>query len=77
MKNVLKVTKNKKDKLEIEEELQKFIKNTTKTFTKDINEDGCIGSISEIYDSTKPQLPKGAFAQAWSVAEVFRIILEK
>ena len=77
LKNVLKATKNKKDKLEIEEELQKFIKNTTKTFTKDINEDGCIGSISEIYDSTKPQLPKGAFAQAWSVAEVFRIILEK
>ena len=77
LKNLLKVTRNKKDKLEIEEELQKFIKNTTKTFTKDINEDGCIGSISEIYDSTKPQLPKGAFAQAWSVAEVFRIILEK
>ena len=77
LKNVLKATKNKKDKLEIEEELKKLIKNTTKTFTKDINEDGCIGSISEIYDSTKPQLPKGAFAQAWSVAEVFRIILEK
>ena len=77
LKNVLKATKNKKDKLEIEGELKKLIKNTTKTFTKDINEDGCIGSISEIYDSTKPQLPKGAFAQAWSVAEVFRIILEK
>ena len=34
-------------------------------------------SISELYDSKKPQLPKGALAQAWSVAEVFRIILEK
>ncbi len=77
LKNILKTTKNKKYKLEIEEELKKLIRNTTKTFTKDINEDGCIGSISEIYDSTKPQLPKGAFAQAWSVAEVFRIILEK
>lgn len=77
LKNILKTTKNKKYKLEIEEELKKLIRNTTKTFTKDINEDGCIGSISEIYDSIKPQLPKGAFAQAWSVAEVFRIILEK
>ena len=36
-----------------------------------------VGSISELYDSKKPQLPKGALAQAWSVAEVFRIILER
>ena len=36
-----------------------------------------IGSIAEIYDSKKPYTPKGAPAQAWSVAEVFRIILKK
>ena len=34
-------------------------------------------TILEIYDSKKPQLPKGAIAQAWSVGEVLRIILEK
>ncbi|WP_304969453.1 amylo-alpha-1,6-glucosidase, partial [Romboutsia ilealis] len=77
LKNIIKSTKTKKEKTELEEELQKFIDNVNKTFKKDLYEDGCIGSISEIYDSKKPQLPKGAFAQAWSVAEVFRIILEK
>jgi predicted glycogen debranching enzyme len=37
-----------------------------------LTEDGCIGSISEIYDAEPPQRPKGCFAQAWSVAEVLR-----
>ena len=31
-------------------------------------------SISELYDSKVPYLPKGCFSQAWSVAEVLRII---
>lgn len=30
--------------------------------------DDCIGSITEIYDAEEPRMPKGAFAQAWSVA---------
>ena len=34
--------------------------------------DGCLGSISEIFDGDKPHRPRGAFAQAWSVAEVLR-----
>lgn len=33
---------------------------------------GCLGSVSEIFDADHPQLPKGCFAQAWSVAEVIR-----
>ncbi|MFM7364145.1 MAG: amylo-alpha-1,6-glucosidase [Cuspidothrix sp.] len=33
---------------------------------------GCLGSISEIFDGDAPHLPKGAIAQAWSVAEVIR-----
>jgi len=37
-----------------------------------INEDACIGSISEIFDGDPPHYPRGAFAQAWSVAEVLR-----
>ncbi|HEY9694389.1 MAG TPA: amylo-alpha-1,6-glucosidase [Oculatellaceae cyanobacterium] len=32
----------------------------------------CLGSISEIFDGNPPHLPQGAFAQAWSVAEVIR-----
>ncbi|MBW4615584.1 MAG: amylo-alpha-1,6-glucosidase [Desmonostoc vinosum HA7617-LM4] len=34
--------------------------------------DACLGSISEIFDGDLPHLPKGAIAQAWSVAEVIR-----
>ena len=35
--------------------------------------DGCIGSISEIFDGDKPHKPRGCFAQAWAVAEVLRV----
>ena len=77
MKNRIKSEKKKKEKVLLEEELEEFRNKVTKTFTKDMYEDGCIGSISEIYDTKKPQLPKGCIAQAWSVAEVFRIILGK
>ncbi len=34
--------------------------------------DGCLGSISEIFDGDEPHNPKGAVAQAWSVAEAVR-----
>jgi glycogen debranching enzyme len=36
---------------------------------------GCIGSISEVFDGDAPHKPGGAFAQAWSVAEVLRAYL--
>ncbi|MHC5060218.1 MAG: amylo-alpha-1,6-glucosidase [Planctomycetota bacterium] len=39
---------------------------------KHLTDDGCFGSISEIFDGDQPQRPKGCFAQAWSVAEVLR-----
>ena len=37
----------------------------------------CIGSISEIFDGEKPHLPRGAIAQAWSVAELIHHYLRK
>ncbi len=37
-----------------------------------LTEDGCIGSISEIFDGDPPHKPKGCIAQAWSVAELIR-----
>jgi len=77
LKNIVKETKNKELKKEYQNKLTEFIRNTKETFVKSLNEDSIIGSISELYDSKKPQLPKGALAQAWSVSEVFRIILEK
>ena len=34
--------------------------------------DGCVGTISEIFDADAPHAPRGCYAQAWSVAEVLR-----
>lgn len=34
--------------------------------------DGCVGNLSEIFDGDAPFIPRGAFAQAWTVAEVLR-----
>jgi predicted glycogen debranching enzyme len=35
-------------------------------------DEGCVGSISEIFDAEPPFTPRGCVAQAWSVAEVLR-----
>ena len=72
--NKIKFEKDRNKKKELQNKRQEFIEATRKTFIKDIFERGAVGSISEIYDSKAPYLPKGAIAQAWSVAEVFRII---
>ncbi len=40
-------------------------------FVPHLNE-GCIGSINEIFDAEPPFTPRGCIAQAWSVAEVLR-----
>lgn len=77
LKNMIKNSKNKKQKVELEEKLEKFRAQIYTTFKNELNDNGCIGSIAELYDSVKPNLPKGAIAQGWSVAEVFRIILGK
>lgn len=77
LKNCLKFTKKEVEKEEIKYKLQKLIDKTTATFKQEILKNGCIGSIAEIYDSAEPQLPKGTISQAWSVSEVFKIILEK
>lgn len=36
----------------------------------------CIGQLSEIADGEQPHLPRGCFAQAWSVAELLRAAVE-
>ena len=77
LKNMIKSIKNKEEKKQYEQKLTDFINSTKETFVYVLDNDGIIGSISELYDSKKPQLPKGALAQAWSVAEVFRIIYDK
>lgn len=36
--------------------------------------EGCIGSVSEIFDANAPHHPRGCVAQAWGVAELLRVI---
>lgn len=38
--------------------------------------EGCIGSISEIFDGDEPHTCRGCYAQAWSVGEVLRCYTE-
>ncbi len=49
-----------------------LVKKIAYSFEEDMTVAG-IGSISEIYDADPPYCPRGAIAQAWSVAEVLRI----
>ena len=37
-------------------------------------DEGCIGSVSEIFDADPPHHPRGCVAQAWGVAEMLRVI---
>ena len=39
-------------------------------------DDGCIGSVSEVFDAQEPFTPRGCIAQAWSVAELLRACLK-
>ncbi len=38
--------------------------------------DACLGHVSEIFDADAPHTPRGCAAQAWSVAEILRCVLE-
>ena len=75
LKNRIKFAKKKTEKKELEEQLEQLKSNIKKTFVKEMNENGMIGSLSELHDSKMPYTPKGAPAQCWSVAETLRIIL--
>jgi glycogen debranching enzyme len=41
-----------------------------------LNNEACIGSISEIFEAEEPYRPVGCCAQAWSVAEVLRLAVK-
>ncbi len=76
LRNMIKLEKRKTYKIKLEEKLKIFIQKTINTFKKEVEQRGCIGSIAEIYDSKKPYTPKGAISQAWSIAEILRIITD-
>lgn len=77
LKNSFKAEKDKLLKSELKQKINEFKELVEKVFTKELKDRGAIGNIGEIYDSKAPYLPKGTIAQAWSVAEVFRIIFDE
>jgi predicted glycogen debranching enzyme len=38
--------------------------------------EACLGQVSEIFDAEAPHAPRGCYAQAWSVAEPLRALIE-
>lgn len=50
-----------------------LLKNVVDNFIYHLNE-GCLGSVSEIFDAEFPHHPKGCIAQAFGVAEILRVI---
>ncbi|HNX67583.1 MAG TPA: amylo-alpha-1,6-glucosidase, partial [Bacteroidales bacterium] len=51
-----------------------YIRKLIYRFEETMTEAG-ISTISEIYDGDPPHSPRGAISQAWSVAEVYRILI--
>ena len=75
LRNMIKNESGKKAKKELEEKLEVFIETTKKTFSKEVENGNSVGSICELYDIEKRKyMPQGTIAQAWSVAEVLRIV---
>ncbi len=58
------------------EETEAKINGILKIFEAHLTAAG-IGQISEIFDGDAPHKPRGCFAQAWSVAEVLRVLQQK
>ena len=75
-KKIVEAEKTKTKKAVLEKQLTEFVHNVEKVFINEFKEGKTIGGIHEIYDSKKPFEAKGTIQQAWSVAEVFRIILD-
>lgn len=40
-------------------------------------DEACVGNINEIFDGDAPHTPRGCFAQAWSVSEVLRVLVDE
>lgn len=77
LRNMIRLEKTKTKKKELEKKLEDFRETTKKTFMKEMTEGGTVGSICELYDIEKRKyMPQGTIAQAWSVAEVMRIVTD-
>ena len=76
LRNMYKAEKNKQEKKKLETKILEFKAKTKETFIKEMTTGKSVGSICELYDTdNKKYRPQGTIAQAWSVGEVFRIII--
>ena len=76
LRNMYKAEKNKQEKKKLETKILEFKAKTKETFVKEMSTGKSVGSICELYDTDNKKFrPQGTIAQAWSVGEVFRIIL--
>ncbi|MDZ4120823.1 MAG: amylo-alpha-1,6-glucosidase, partial [Candidatus Cloacimonadaceae bacterium] len=64
----LKIYQGQKPDKEIAAELSKYISTLRSSFMR-----GHIASVAEVWDGDSPHFPKGAPAQAWSVAALYNI----
>ncbi len=76
LNNMAKVEKSKSKKKKLEEKLKRFVDDTYLTYKKEIYDSEGVCTISELYNSKLPYKAGGTISQAWSVAEVLRIIKE-
>lgn len=75
LRNMYKAEKNKQEKKKLEAKILEFKAKTKETFIKEMTTGKSVGSICELYDTdNKKYRPQGTIAQAWSVAEVLRIV---
>jgi predicted glycogen debranching enzyme len=56
-------------------ETQDQVRNRLRGMSAHLSEAG-LGHVSEIFDGDSPHHPRGCFAQAWSVAEILRAVVE-
>ena len=75
LKNLISAEKRTDYKLSLEQTLRRFKVNVADVFLEELVHGNTLGSICEVYDGLEPHDGKGAFAQAWSVAAVFKILL--
>lgn len=68
LKKILDDLKKRKDK---------FVENMTIIYSSEIKAKEGIFGINELYNSETPYLPKGAPYQAWSLANILKIVLEE
>ncbi len=74
--NLINAEDNENFRMTLENTLTQFKINVANTYINELTRGNTVGSICEIYDSINPKLGKGAFAQAWSVSEIFKILLK-